>query len=57
MIGAITGRELPDRMVGSVAAALLAAQRGADIVRVHDVAETADALRMLAAVEGSDALI
>lgn len=49
MIGAITGRELPDRLVGSVAAALLAVQRGADLVRVHDVAETADALRMLAA--------
>jgi len=49
MIGAITGRELPDRLVGSVVAALLAVQRGADLVRVHDVAETADALRMLGA--------
>jgi len=50
MIGTITGRDMPDRLVGSVAAALLAAERGADIVRVHDVAETADALRMLQAL-------
>jgi dihydropteroate synthase len=51
MIGAITGRPLERRAVGSAAAALIAAQRGAAVVRVHDVAETADALRMLAAVE------
>lgn len=50
MIGALTGRDLPQRMIGSVAAALLAAERGADIVRVHDVAETADALRILEAL-------
>lgn len=50
MIGAITGRELAARTAGSVAAALLAVQRGADVVRVHDVAETADALKMLGAV-------
>jgi dihydropteroate synthase len=49
MIGAITGRELPGRLVGSVVAAVLAVQRGADLVRVHDVAETTDGLRMLAA--------
>jgi dihydropteroate synthase len=54
MIGAITGREVGQRTAGSVAAALLAAERGADIVRVHDVAETADALRMLAAVQDPD---
>jgi dihydropteroate synthase len=52
MIGTMTGRPLQSRMAGSVAAALLAAQRGADIVRVHDVAETADALNVLAALEG-----
>jgi dihydropteroate synthase len=45
MIGALTGREnAADRVHGSIAAALLAAQRGAAIVRVHDVAATRDAL-------------
>lgn len=52
MIGQITGRELDQRMVGSVAAALLAVQNGAGIIRVHDVAETKDALAVLAAVSG-----
>lgn len=52
MIGAMTGRPLQARMAGSVAAALLAAQRGADLIRVHDVAETADALNVLAALKG-----
>lgn len=51
MIGDVTGREVGRRAAGSAAAALLAAQRGADLVRVHDVAETADALAMLAALE------
>jgi dihydropteroate synthase len=49
LIGAVTGRGPDRRGVGSAAAALLAVQRGADVVRVHDVAETADALRVLAA--------
>ncbi|NBC23157.1 MAG: dihydropteroate synthase [Gammaproteobacteria bacterium] len=53
MIGTITGRDLGDRAAGSAAAALLAVQRGAEVVRVHDVAETVDALKMLAAVEGN----
>lgn len=44
MIGAVTGRPVGERVVGSVVAALLAAQRGARIVRVHDVAQTRDAL-------------
>ncbi|MES2830781.1 MAG: dihydropteroate synthase [Pseudomonadota bacterium] len=43
MIGSITGRTLSGRMSGSVVAALAAAERGARIVRVHDVAETVDA--------------
>jgi dihydropteroate synthase len=51
MIGAITGREPADRLGGSVAAALIAVQHGAQIVRVHDVAATVDALRLLTAVE------
>ena len=45
MLGAVTGREQPaDRVAASVAAALLACQQGASIVRVHDVAATRDAL-------------
>jgi dihydropteroate synthase len=50
MIGAITGRPVGERVAGSVAAALLAVQNGAAIVRVHDVAATADALKVWAAV-------
>ena len=51
MIGKLTGREdAGDRVSGSVAAALIAAERGAAIVRVHDVAATVDAMRVLAAV-------
>lgn len=50
-LGAITGRPADERMAASVAAALLAVQRGARIVRVHDVAATRDALAVLEAVE------
>lgn len=51
-IGALTGRAVAaERLGGSVAAALLAVQRGASVVRVHDVRETADALRVRDAVE------
>jgi len=51
MIGALTGREhVGERIHGSVAAALLAVQRGAAIVRVHDVAATRDALAVWQAV-------
>ena len=49
-LGAITGRPADERLAASVAAALLAVQRGATIVRVHDVAATRDALAVLAAV-------
>jgi dihydropteroate synthase len=53
-IGELTGRDAPaERLHGSVAAHLLAAERGARILRVHDVAATVDALRVLAAVEGT----
>jgi dihydropteroate synthase len=44
MLGKLTGREPRDRLSASVAAALLAVQNGAQIVRVHDVAATRDAL-------------
>ncbi|HSG88673.1 MAG TPA: dihydropteroate synthase [Pseudomonadales bacterium] len=50
MIGQLTGREVDERMAGSVAAAVLAVDRGARIVRAHDVKETVDALRVAAAV-------
>ena len=46
MLGAITGRPVGERLPASVAAALLAAQHGADILRVHDVAATRDALAL-----------
>lgn len=49
-LGAITGRPAGERLAASIAAALLAVERGARIVRVHDVAATRDALAMLAAV-------
>jgi dihydropteroate synthase len=49
-IGALTGRDVEDRMAGSVGAALAAVARGATIVRVHDVRETADALKVWRAV-------
>lgn len=50
MIGAMTGRPVEQRMVGSVVAAVLAAQRGARILRVHDVAATRDGLAVLQAL-------
>ena len=49
-LGALTGRAVDQRMPASVAAAVLAYERGADILRVHDVGETRDVLRVAAAV-------
>ena len=50
-IGELTGRDIPvERMHGSVAAHVIAAQNGARIVRVHDVAATVDALKVWEAV-------
>jgi dihydropteroate synthase len=46
MIGALTGRPVEQRMAGSLGGALAAVAQGARIVRVHDVAETVDALRV-----------
>ena len=51
MIDKVLGRAVEQRLAGSLALALLAAQRGAHILRVHDVAETHDALAMLHATE------
>jgi dihydropteroate synthase len=49
MLGAVTGRTVNERVAASVAAAVLAVERGARIVRVHDVAATRDALQVWAA--------
>ena len=49
-LGALTGRAVGDRLAASLAAALLAVQRGARIVRAHDVAATVDALMVWQAV-------
>ena len=51
MLGKVTGKETNDRVSASVAAAVLAADRGARIVRVHDVPETVDALKLWEAVQ------
>jgi dihydropteroate synthase len=51
MLGAITGEPVEQRMAASVAAAMLAVQRGAAIVRAHDVRATVDALKVWQAVE------
>lgn len=48
-IGAITGRDVEDRLAGTLAVNALAAMRGADILRVHDVRETVDMLMILKA--------
>jgi dihydropteroate synthase len=50
MLGQLTGRDVGERLAGSVAAAVIAAQRGATLLRVHDVAATRDALAVLDAV-------
>lgn len=49
MIGLITGQPVDARMPGSLAALMLAVQNGADLVRVHDLQESADVLRILEA--------
>lgn len=51
MLGIITGRPVEQRVHASIAAAMLAVQKGAVIVRVHDVAATRDALAVLNAAE------
>lgn len=51
MLGGITGRPVGERLPASLAAAVLAAAKGAKILRVHDVAATRDALAVWAAIE------
>lgn len=54
MIGSITGRQVEDRLAGSLSAALAAVAQGAHILRVHDVAETVDALKVWQAATQND---
>jgi dihydropteroate synthase len=51
MLGALTGKPVGERLAASVAAAILAARHGAAVVRVHDVAETVDGLKVLSVLE------
>ncbi len=50
MIGRLLNRNVEDRLAGSLALAMLAAERGASIVRVHDVQETVDVLKLMQVV-------
>jgi dihydropteroate synthase len=51
MLGKILGRPVGERLYGSLALAVMAAMKGARIVRAHDVAATADALKTVAAIQ------
>ena len=53
MLGALTGRDTGQRLPASIAAGLIAVQRGANILRVHDVGATVDALKVLNAVNAA----
>lgn len=53
MIGRALGREVGERLYGSLALAALAVTKGASIIRVHDVAETVDVVRMIHAVDSA----
>ena len=55
-LGIITGRAADDRLAASIAVALLCAQNGATILRVHDVRETVDALKVLMAARNESTL-
>jgi dihydropteroate synthase len=52
MLGAVTGRAVGERAAASVVGAVLAAERGARVLRVHDVAATRDGLRVWEAMQG-----
>lgn len=54
MIGKVLGRDVDDRLPGSLALAALAVAKGAHIIRVHDVAETVDVVRMIDAVRSAE---
>ncbi|MBC9249430.1 dihydropteroate synthase [Pseudomonas alcaligenes] len=54
MIGQVLQREVNERLYGGLALAAVAVAKGARILRVHDVAQTVDAVRMIAAVEAAE---
>ncbi len=51
MLGHITGREVGERLPASLAAATISAMKGASVIRVHDVRETVDAIKVVMAME------
>lgn len=53
MFGQLLGRQVDERMAGSLAAGLMAIDRGATVLRVHDIRETADAIDVWRAVRGA----
>lgn len=54
IVGALTGREVGDRLAGSIGAGLAAVAAGAAVLRVHDVAETVDAMRAFTRIRGGE---
>jgi dihydropteroate synthase len=56
-LGALTGRAVEDRLAGSLAALTFCILRGAHVMRVHDVKESRDALRVAAALKGIDGVL
>lgn len=54
MLGQITGRDVSERLPASLAVATIAAMKGAAIIRVHDVRETADAVKVVAALKDAN---
>jgi dihydropteroate synthase len=54
MIGLVTEKDVTQRLAGSIALATMAALKGAQIIRVHDVAATVDALKMVEAVKQAE---
>ncbi|PRI30134.1 Dihydropteroate synthase [Haemophilus influenzae] len=53
MIGAVLDKPVDQRIIGSAAGALIAVQKGAKILRVHDVAATSDMLKVWQATENA----
>jgi dihydropteroate synthase len=50
MLGSLLGRDIQDRLAGSLTTAIVAMQKGVKILRVHDVKETVDAVKVINAV-------
>jgi dihydropteroate synthase len=56
MIGTLIGRDVDQRLAASIALAVMAVERGARVIRTHDVRETADALAMVQALAATETL-